>query len=171
MFCHKDSISVYCGYCCQSKCMLQSIIILTATSADRLPTSFLPHVWISELPCLLVNWPAQDVDTICIVLQRCELGSEDLQGLQDLPVLEILQILLLQQQELHPLYTKNRRGWVQKQKQRIWVSTLSVGCVSCNISPCLGNGWLLTLWLSALGMDRVDSRKYFSCTVIIRKKK
>lgn len=65
-------------------------------------------------PCLLVNWPAQDVDTLCVVLERSELRSENLQGIQDLPILQILQIFLLQQQKLHSLNTKNRRGRVKK---------------------------------------------------------
>ena len=47
--------------------------------------------------------PAQDVDTLRVVLERSELSSEDLQGLQNLSILQILQVLLLQQQELHTL--------------------------------------------------------------------
>jgi len=43
------------------------------------------------------------VDALRVVLEGRELGPEDLQRLQNLPVLQVLQILLLQQQELHAL--------------------------------------------------------------------
>lgn len=57
---------------------------------------------------LHVRRPAQDVDPLGVVLERSQFSSKDLQGFQDLPILQILQILLLQQQELHPLCRKNQ---------------------------------------------------------------
>lgn len=50
--------------------------------------------------------PAEDVDAFSVVLQGREFGSEHLQRFQNLPVLQILQILLLQEQELHALDTQ-----------------------------------------------------------------
>lgn len=52
--------------------------------------------------------PAQDVDPLGVVLERSQFSSKDLQGFQHLPILQILQILLLQQQELHPLCGKHQ---------------------------------------------------------------
>lgn len=52
------------------------------------------------------NVPAENMDAVRVILERCELSPEHLQRLENLPVLQVLQILLLQEQELHTLQRK-----------------------------------------------------------------
>lgn len=53
--------------------------------------------------------PAEYMDAICVVLEWSQLSPENLQSLQDFTVLQILQVLLLQQQELHTLRGRKQR--------------------------------------------------------------
>lgn len=55
----------------------------------------------------LVTVPAKYVDAVCVVLERRQLSPEHLQSLQDFAVLQVLQVLLLQQQELHTLSNRH----------------------------------------------------------------
>lgn len=48
------------------------------------------------------------MDAICVVFEWRQLSSENLQSLQHFAVLQILQVLLLQQQELHTLRGRKR---------------------------------------------------------------
>lgn len=50
------------------------------------------------------------MDAICVVFEWSQLSPENLQSLQDFAILQILQVLLLQQQELHTL-----RGKIKKE--------------------------------------------------------
>lgn len=50
------------------------------------------------------------MDAVRVILERCELSPEHLQRLENLPVLQVLQILLLQEQELHTLQREGRKG-------------------------------------------------------------
>lgn len=76
-----------------------------------------------EHMCSLINWvikwlkwligdgvPAENMDSVRVVLERRELSPEHLQSLENLPVLQVLQILLLQEQELHTLQREGRKG-------------------------------------------------------------
>ena len=80
--------------------------------------------------------PTQDVDPLCVVLQGRELSPENLQGLKNLAVLQVLQILLLQQQKLHTLRTKEARRtyWDQITKTNLWV--VCVYICSCLYMCC-----------------------------------
>lgn len=117
------------------KCLFETLnIVCTASATDMIWIYVELSLW---TPCssykytVLVNWPTQNVDTLCVILEGRELSSEDLQSLQDLPILQILQVLLLQQQELHPLLKKtiNSSSWLTKniwnnlkQSLKMWVS-------------------------------------------------
>lgn len=86
----------------------------------------------------LEHRPAQDVDPLRVVLERSQFGSEDLQGLQHFPVLQILQILLLQQQELHPLSRKNVTERHFQTKPSKHLTTVHIRpCLVPNPAPCL----------------------------------
>jgi len=52
--------------------------------------------------------PAEYVDAICVVFEWRQLSPEHLQSLQDFAILQILQVLLLQQQELHTLSGRSK---------------------------------------------------------------
>lgn len=47
--------------------------------------------------------PTENVNALCIVFQWRQFTAQDLKGLQDLAILQVFQVLLLQQQKLHPL--------------------------------------------------------------------
>ena len=89
------------------------------------------------------------MDPLRVVLERSELGSEDLQGLQNLPVLQVLQVLLLQQQELHPLLRSTRT------KVSLPADDYSEGLFSIQLKHC-------TLYLVIL-YDVVIKTQYRTC--------
>ncbi len=65
-----------------------------------------------------VTVPAEYVDAVCVVLERRQLSAEHLQSLQDFAIFQILEVLLLQQQELHTLWTHetDRRNSIKAER-------------------------------------------------------
>ena len=65
-----------------------------------------------------LDLPAEGVDAVRVVFERCEFAPQHLQSFQDFPVLKELQILLLQEQELHPLRRGRERADGEIERQR-----------------------------------------------------